>query len=376
MPANAMPEVAQVAPPQQRQAGLKTLALGFLALLLGVCGGVLGSLALNQGREADPATTSIRGPVITSSGAVAGGAGASPVVGVAAKVLPSVVSISVRGVSDEVTGSGFVYDDEGRIVTNNHVIEPAIKGGEIRVSLADGSHRDAAIVGRSPSYDVAVIKLEDVSGIVSATFGRSRTVQIGQSVVAIGSPLGLDATVTSGIISATRRPVTAGGSGETSYISALQTDAAINPGNSGGPLVDLDGFVIGVNSAIATLGGSSDQVGNIGVGFAIPIDQVIHTVDEIIQTGEAAYPVIGAQVSVAEGAGGARVQEVTAGSPAEDAGIQSGDVIREINGEVVDDGVELIVSIRSFEPGDTVSLSVQRDGATELVDVVLGKEVG
>ena len=182
-------------------------------------------------------------------------------ISVADKVLPSVVSIDVRGSGEEVSGSGFVYDDDGRIVTNNHVIEPAAKDGEIRVSLPDGTPRRATIVGRSPSYDLAVIKLANAKDVVAATLGSSNEVRVGQTVVAIGSPLGLNATVTSGIISATHRPVTAGGEGETSYINALQTDAAINPGNSGGPLVDLDGFVIGVNSAIATLGASEEGSG-------------------------------------------------------------------------------------------------------------------
>lgn len=367
----------------QRQAGAPSrsrwslLPIALIALLLGVTGGVAGSYLFNQGVNTDSVQPTAVRPVITASGPVAGGPGASPVVQVANKVLPSVVSIDVRGETAEVTGSGFVYDDNGHVVTNSHVIEPAAKGGQIRVSLSDGTRRSASIVGHSPSYDLAVIKLEDTSSLVPATLGESSSVQIGQSVVAIGSPLGLDATVTSGIISATRRPVTAGGEGETSYISALQTDAAINPGNSGGPLVDLDGFVIGVNSAIATVGGSSaQQTGNIGVGFSIPIDQVNRTVDEIIGTGEAAYPVIGAQVSVVTGFGGAKVQEVSADSPAEDAGIETGDLIREVEGEIVDDGVELIVSIRSFEPGEEITLTVQRGRETERVDVVLGKKVG
>jgi len=340
---------------------------------------VIGSYAFNEGVTTDAVQTTPVAPVITASGPVAGGLDASPVVEVANKVLPSVVSIDVRGATAEVTGSGFVYDDKGHVVTNSHVIEPAIdsENGAIRVSLSDGTRRSASIVGHSPSYDLAVIKLDNSSGLLPATLGRSSTVQIGQSVVAIGSPLGLDATVTSGIISATRRPVTAGGQGETSYISALQTDTAINPGNSGGPLVDLDGFVIGVNSAIATVGESSDQqAGNIGVGFSIPIDQVNRTVEEILRTGEAAYPVIGAQVSVTTGFGGAKVQEVTADSPAQAAGIEAGDLIREVEGEIVDDGVELIVTIRSFEPGETITLTVQHGDDTERVDVVLGKEVG
>jgi putative serine protease PepD len=195
--------------------------------------------------------------------------------------------------------------------------------------------------------------------------------------VAIGSPLGLSATVTSGIISATHRPVTAGGQGETSYINALQTDAAINPGNSGGPLVDLDGFVIGVNSAIATLSGSgAGQSGNIGVGFSIPIDQVKHTVEEIIATGHAEYPVIGAQVSVARTLDGARIKDVTNSSPAEDAGLQIGDLITAVDGDKVADGVELIVTIRSFEPGDVITLTVSRDGEVKHIEIRLGQQVG
>ncbi len=355
------------------------LPIALLALLLGITGGVAGSYFFNDSLDYDPVQATPAQPQVTASGVRAGGADASPVIDVANKVLPSVVSIDVRGEATEVSGSGFVYDGEGHIVTNSHVIGPAAESetGEIRVSLPDGTRRSASIVGHSPSYDLAVIQVEDSAGLVPATLGESSSVQIGQSVVAIGSPLGLDATVTSGIISATRRPVTAGGQGETSYISALQTDAAINPGNSGGPLVDLDGFVIGVNSAIATVGGSREQqAGNIGVGFSIPIDQVNRTVEEIIETGEAAYPVIGAQVSVVNGFGGAKVQEVTADSPAEEAGIEPGDLIKEVEGEAVDDGVSLIVSIRSFEPGQTITLTVQRGDTTERIDVVLGKEVG
>ncbi len=301
----------------------------------------------------------------------------SPVVAVADAVLPSVVSLQVRGPDAQVSGSGFVYDDGGHVVTNNHVIEPAADDGEITVSLSDGREVGAQIVGRSPSYDLAVIKLDDFSGLEPSALGMSAEVQVGQSVVAIGSPLGLNATVTSGIISATDRPVTAGGKGETSYINALQTDAAINPGNSGGPLVDLQGRVIGVNSAIATVGQSaSEQSGNIGVGFSIPIDQVVSTVKQLIETGQAEYPVIGAQVSVATTSDGARILEVEAGSPAEEAGLENGDVITKVNGEVVHDGVELIVKIRSFSPGETVTFDVKRSGQNDNLDVVLGKQVG
>jgi putative serine protease PepD len=281
-------------------------------------------------------------------------------------------------VSTEVTGSGFVYDDERHVVTNNHVIEPAVDDGEISVVLPDGVRLAGTIVGRSPSYDLAVIEVADGPDLAPATIGTSANVEVGQSVVAVGSPLGLSATVTSGIISATHRPVTAGGQGETSFINALQTDAAINPGNSGGPLVDLDGSVIGVNSAIATLGisSSSSPSGNIGVGFAIPIDQVVHTVEQIIDTGHAEYPVIGAQVSIVATVGGAKVNQVNAGSPAEKAGLEDGDLVKAIDGDPVSGGVELIVKIRSFEPGETVRLTVLRDGDTRTFDVTLAKQTG
>jgi putative serine protease PepD len=366
-------------PPPPRRSRSLLWPVAVIALLLGLAGGAVGGALSrdDQGTATSGGDSVPVQPVITSSGPVAGGSRQSPVIGVADKVLPSVVSIDVQGEQEEVTGSGFVYDSRGRVITNNHVIAAAGSGGEIHVTLADGSEHRAEVVGRSPAYDVAVIRVDDPSHLVPATLGSSAGIRVGQTVVAIGSPLGLNATVTSGIISAIDRPVTAGGEGEASFIDALQTDAAINPGNSGGPLVDLDGFVIGVNSAIATLGGSSaQQSGSIGVGFSIPIDQVSRTVRQIIATGHAEYPIIGAEVSVAPGFGGAKVTTVTTGSPADRAGIQTDDVIKQIDGVTVDDGVELIVGIRTYEPGDTVTLSVVHDGEARDVHVVLGKHVG
>ncbi len=363
-------------PPRAR---LPWIPIGVLCLLLGLGGGAAGALLVDIADGSSPAPNDPRpeAPTQVTSGPLAGGRDDSPVVGVADTVLPSVVSLDVRGASAQVSGSGFVYDGQGHIVTNNHVIEPAADDGEIVVLLADGRAAPGTIVGRSPAYDLAVIKLDDSTDLEPATLGTSGKVVVGQTVVAIGSPLGLNATVTSGIISATERPVTAGGKGETSYINALQTDAAINPGNSGGPLVDLEGRVIGVNSAIATVESPSDrQAGNIGVGFAIPIDQVVQTVEQIIETGQAEYPIIGAQVSVADTLDGARVQEVDDGSPADQAGLESGDIVTAINGDDVTDGVELIVKIRSFAPGETVALDVERDGESKSYDVVLGKKVG
>jgi putative serine protease PepD len=374
-------------PPEQpsRSSRVPWVPLALVTVLLGLGGGAIGATLVDalRGDSTTSATStatqdsSAGGPISGSSATRGSAGGDSPVVGVAQRVLPSVVSIDVVGSSVHVSGSGFAYDRDGHIVTNNHVIEPAVSGGTIKVTLPDGRELPASIVGRSPTYDLAVLSV-DGARLSPATLGSSDDVQVGETVVAIGSPLGLNSTVTSGIISATHRPVTAGGSGETSYLNALQTDAAINPGNSGGPLVNLDASVIGVNSAIATVGGGSTQreSGNIGVGFAIPIDQVQTTVEQIISTGHAVYPIIGAEVSVDPGYDGARIEQVSESSPAEAAGIQPGDVVTQVNGEPVHDGIELIVLIRTFEPGQTITLSVDHDGTTTPVRVVLGKKVG
>jgi putative serine protease PepD len=206
-----------------------------------------------------------------------------------------------------------------------------------------------------------------------STLGRSADVQVGDTAIAIGSPLGLQGTVTSGIVSALDRPVTAGGRGATSFINAIQTDAAINPGNSGGPLVDGAGRVIGVNSAIASLGGGAGgQAGSIGLGFAIPIDTAQRIADELIATGSSSTPIIGAQIDSATEGEGARIAEVTAGGPAAEAGLRSGDVITELDGRVISDYTELVVAIRDKAVGDEVVLTVQRGAGTEQVTVTLG----
>ena len=296
------------------------------------------------------------------------------VVAVADQLLPSVVQIKVTSGSESATGSGFVLDDAQHVVTNNHVVEMAAEEGEIRVVLRSGAERKATIVGRSPSYDLAVLEVRGTR-LEPASIGRSADLRVGQPVVAIGSPLGLSSTVTSGIVSALDRPVTAGGAGESSYIRAIQTDAAINPGNSGGPLVDLSGKVIGVNSAIATLGSSSGQSGSIGVGFAIPIDQVRRTAKQILETGKAVYPVIGASVDVGT-EDGAVITEIMPDSPADEAGLREEDVIVSIDGERVNNGVELIVAIRARVPGDAVKVGYVRAGEPATVRLTLDQQVG
>ena len=301
---------------------------------------------------------------------------------VAAKVLPSTVQIiaEYNGKARGATGSGWVFDKQGHIITNNHVVaEAAADHGPIEVIDQLGRHFKATVVGRSPVYDIAVLAAAKAKKLTPAAIGSSDQMRVGETVVAIGSPLGLSATVTSGIISAVHRPVTTGDDADdSSFINAIQTDAAINPGNSGGPLVDLQGQVIGVNSAIASLGasGGSDESGNIGVGFAIPIEQVEVTADQILKTGKARYPVIGATVRGTSADDGAVISSVVAGSPAARAGLKAKDRVTEVDGEKTDGSAELVVAIRSHVPGDTITLTVVRGGKTMHVKLTLASKVG
>ena len=296
---------------------------------------------------------------------------------VAAKVLPSVVQIEVRGSTGAGEGSGIVLSEDGLILTNNHVVEAAADGGELTVVFNDGRRADASIVGRAPSSDLAVIKAADVSGLTPAELGRSDDLAVGQQVVAIGSPLGLSGTVTTGIVSSLDRPVRAGGesSDQTTVLDAIQTDAAINPGNSGGPLVDDQGRVIGINSAIASLGSGEGQSGSIGLGFAIPIDQARRIADELTKNGKATQAVLGVSVAGAQGQAtesGATVARVEAGSAAEQAGIKAGEVITKIDDRAIEDSDELVAAVRSHAPGDTVKIEVGDGQNQRTIDVTLG----
>ncbi len=301
---------------------------------------------------------------------------------VAEKVLPSTVQIVAEydGRDQGATGSGFVIDRAGHVITNNHVVAEADeKNGPIEIIDQDGKHAKATVVGRSTVYDIAVLKSEHAKKLAPAAVGSADQMRVGETVVAIGSPLGLSATVTSGIVSALNRPVTTGESeNDNSYINAVQTDAAINPGNSGGPLVNLQGQVVGVNSAIASLGSqfAGDQGGNIGVGFAIPIEQVQVTTTQILRTGKAQYPIIGANVRGTESLDGARVETVEPGMPAADADLEVGDVIREVDGEPVTGSIDLVVAIRSHQPGEKVTLTVERGKRTFEVQVGLEAKTG
>ena len=346
------------------KSGKGTVAL--VAVLAGSLGGFLGVNAaggdlFNRAQLVSSTSTIQRAP--------------DSVAGIAQRVLPSVVSISTRSIGGGGTGSGFVIDSSGYILTNNHVISKAAQtGGSIQVSLSDGSFYSAKVIGRDVSYDLAVLKIT-APGLKALQFGDSDKIAVGDLVIAIGSPLGLTGTVTTGIISAKNRAVTAGESNsESSFINALQTDAAINPGNSGGPLVDATGAVIGVNSAIASLGTTS-QLGSIGLGFAIPINQARKTADQLIKNGVATYPVIGVSLNMNYAENGAQVSTsgrgILPGSPAEKAGLRGGDVIIEIDGKEIYSPEELIVSVRSKNVGDRVTLGFLRDGVKKTVTLTL-----
>ena len=339
-----------------------------LAIVVGVIAGTVGASSTGSlfGRSVNlvKSTSTIERPV----GSVAE---------IAQRVLPSVVSIEAVANDGGATGSGFVIDSAGYILTNNHVISASVSsGGAITVRLNDGSDYSAKVVGRDNSYDLAVLKITGAS-VKALQFGDSDKIAVGDSVIAIGSPLGLTGTVTLGIISAKNRAVTAGESqSDNSYINALQTDAAINPGNSGGPLVDSTGAVIGVNSAIATLGTTvNSRTGSIGLGFAIPINQARKTAEQLIKNGKATYPVIGVSVDMTYSGKGALIAKednaISKGGPAEKAGLKSGDVITEFDGREITSAEELIVVIRSLNVGDLVKISYKRDGVLKSATITL-----
>ena len=340
--------------------------LVLIALLAGSLGGFLGVNAAGGSLFREVNLVSSTSTIERAPDSVAG---------IAQRVLPSVVSINTRTLNSGGSGSGFVIDSNGYILTNNHVISDAvISGGKIQVTLNDGTTYTGKVIGRDASFDLAVLKI-DAIGLKALQFGDSDKIAVGDAVIAIGSPLGLSGTVTTGIISAKDRAVTTGDSRtESSFINALQTDAAINPGNSGGPLVDSTGAVIGINSAIASLGTTS-QAGSIGLGFAIPINQGRKIADQLIKYGVATYPVVGISLDVNYMGVGAQISTsgsgILPGSPAQKAGLQAGDVIIEFDGKKINSPEELIVSVRSKNVGDRVTLVFMRDGAKKSVTLNL-----
>jgi putative serine protease PepD len=288
------------------------------------------------------------------------GATGANVKSIAQLVSPSVVSLEVSGLTGSGTGSGSIYRSNSTtsyIVTNNHVIEGAASGGSIQVELNNGDVLTGTIVGRDSEYDLAVVSVRK-GNLPEIPKGNSTTIAIGDAVVAFGSPLGLSGTVTSGIVSALNRPVTTGSTSITSYIDAIQTDAAINPGNSGGPLVDSQGRIIGVNSAIASLG-SSSATGNIGLGFSIPFNQAKRIIEEIISTGKSTKPIFGVSFDSTFTGVGAKIGLITSGKGADKAGIPVNSIIKTIDGYKITDAVSAIVRIRAKAPGDQVTVIVE-----------------
>ncbi|CBG70215.1 putative protease [Streptomyces scabiei 87.22] len=367
---------------RRRRRGRRGLLAGavLIALVAGGFGGAVGAyLERNGGVGAVELPQSSDGVTARAPGSVAA---------IAADALPGVVTLHVSGSSAQGTGTGFVLDGRGHILTNNHVVDPAGTNGDISVTFSGGETAKATVVGRDTGYDLAVVKVSGVNGLEPLPLGNSEEVRVGDPVVAIGAPFDLANTVTSGIISAKERPITAGGESgdvsDVSYVDALQTDAPINPGNSGGPLLDGKGRVIGINSAIRSAGGGSEsdggQAGSIGLGFAIPINQGKRVAEELINTGRASHPVIGVTLDMDYSGDGARIGDkgdggaagVTAGGPADRAGIRSGDVITEVDGQRVHSGDELIVKVRAHRPGDRLELTLLRGGDERTVTLTLG----
>ncbi|MFJ4581581.1 S1C family serine protease [Streptomyces echinatus] len=368
---------------QRNRRGKRLLLVWTLvvALVAAGIGGAVGAYVEREGLGDD-----VRLP---QAGSVPVGRAPDSVAGIAARALPSVVTLHVRGADAAGTGTGFVLDERGHILTNNHVVEPAGSGGEISVTFSSGETVGAKVVGRDSGYDLAVVQVHGVRGLTPLPLGNSDDVRVGDPVVAIGAPFDLANTVTSGIISAKERPITAGGEksdgSDVSYVDALQTDAPINPGNSGGPLLDSRAEVIGINSAIRSAGSGSGsagggQAGSIGLGFAIPVNQAKRVAEELINEGRATHPVIGVTLDMGYTGDGARIDDksanggpaVTRGGPGERAGLRAGDVVRGVGGERVHTGEELIVKIRAHRPGDRLRLRVQRDGTEREVSLVLG----
>ncbi|WP_065961826.1 S1C family serine protease [Streptomyces sparsogenes] len=376
-------------PPARKRTGGLVAALLAAVLVAGGIGGGIGYWAADREAGGDSTTISALGNPKSESRAP------GSVSDIAGKALPSVVTIEAEGSNGEGgTGTGFVYDKQGHILTNNHVVASAADNGKLTATFSNGKRYTAEVVGRAQGYDVAVIKLKNASDakLTPLPLGDSDKVSVGDATVAIGAPFGLSGTVTTGIVSAKNRPVASsdGGGGNASYMSALQTDASINPGNSGGPLLNADGGVIGINSAIQSagngggLGGETQQSGSIGLGFAIPINQAKNVAQQLIKTGEPVYPVIEATVNMkdtgngatiaANGAGG--TPAVVPGGPADKAGLKSGDVIVKLNDTVIDSGPTLISEIWTHKPGDKVTITYKRDGKQSTTQVTLGQRKG
>jgi putative serine protease PepD len=372
--------------PQRPQPGRGKLVAGVLAAALVVGGGagVGGAAAYDALNGDEPASSAgtDRSTLQTASTADAPDSPAADgsVEAVAEKALPSVVQINVSGPQGSGSGSGIILTADGQILTNNHVVEVAESGGTISVSFDDGTTAEAEVLGTDALTDTAVIQAQDVSGLTPATIGSSDALEVGQGVVAIGSPFGLDSTVTDGIVSALNRPVNVASDeqGNATTYPAIQTSAPINPGNSGGPLLDLAGNVVGINSSIRTASTGSD--GSIGLGFAIPIDEVLPIVEQMANGEEPTHAKLGVTVSDVRAAQGeiaqqgGQIGEVTAGSTADRAGLEAGDVVTMVDDVRITGADSLVATVRSYRPGDTVTLTWLRNGEEQSAELVLDSD--
>ncbi|MGC4934596.1 trypsin-like peptidase domain-containing protein [Gordonia sp. DT30] len=338
---------------------LATLAV--IALLIGVVGGLMGRFTAEVAAPLNSDTVKL-----STDGGGSGATQGSPVERVANAVEKSVVSVDVRLANGSATGSGFVINRDGYILTNNHVVSLAAsdRTAKLEVVFSDRNRVPARIAGRDPRTDIAVLKVDNVDNLTVAQLGNSTDLRIGQDVVAFGSPLGLDRTVTSGIVSALHRAVPLRPDAESdtdAVIDAIQTDAAINPGNSGGPLVDSDAKVVGINTAGLVPGG-----GSIGLGFAIPIDEAVPIAQALIRDGKVNHPQIGINASDVRNDRvlGAQVRNVVAGGPAAGAGLRENDVIVDFNGRTIESADELTVAVRTAKIGEPVKFTYWRDGRT------------
>ncbi|BBY31724.1 S1C family serine protease [Mycolicibacterium sediminis] len=369
---------AHVAPKKRSRAG--ALTVGALAIAV-ISAGIGGGVATLVQPERATTTTSALGAAPSQPAA---SLPAGSVEQVAAKVVPSVVKLETDMGRQSEEGSGIVLSSDGLILTNNHVVAAAkdgVPGGgpvQTKVTFADGNTTSFTVVGTDPSSDIAVVRADNAANLTPITLGSSGSLRVGQDVVAIGSPLGLEGTVTTGIVSALNRPVAAGGDArnQNTVLDAIQTDAAINPGNSGGALVNMNGELVGVNSAIATLGGDSaqSQSGSIGLGFAIPVDQAKRIADELIQSGTASHASLGVQVGNDATVDGAKIVDVTGGGAASAAGLPSGAVVTKVDDRVIGSADALVAAVRSRAPGDQVTLTyLDPSGKPATVQVTLGK---
>ena len=397
--------------PPRRRSGAGALIAGALAIAV-VSAGVGGTVVLLAHPDRQPVGSVLQGGPNGVSNVPAANLPVGSVEQVAAKVVPSVVKLETEFGRQSEEGSGVILSSDGLILTNNHVVAavkpgagpgtppaipglpplapggPAGPGGPgapsgggaptTTVTFADGRTAPFTVIGTDPASDIAVVRAQGISGLTPISLGSSSNLRVGQDVVAVGSPLGLEGTVTTGIVSALNRPVATGGdsNNQNTVLDAIQTDAAINPGNSGGALVNMNGELVGVNSAIATLGGDSPdaQSGSIGLGFAIPVDQAKRIADELISTGTATHASLGVQVSNDTTTHGAKIVDVTKGGAASVAGLPSGVVVTKVNDRVIGSADALVAAVRSRAPGEQVTLTyIDPSGANRTVQVTLGK---